>query len=181
MNFRCYYSNLIQNGVGPVMGLGGAIVVFMLFGWFGTVVKESVGGIYNKQVDRSFRWGMSWFIFSEVMFFAAFFGALFYARVISVPWLGGAGNNLFTPELWEGFKATWPLISTPGAIGQNGTEFSVGFELVDAWGLPALNTALLLTSGVTITYAHHALRNGHRNALIAWMVATITLGVLFLG
>jgi cytochrome c oxidase subunit 3 len=115
------------------------------------------------------------------MFFAAFFGALFYARVISVPWLGGAGNNMFTPELWEGFKATWPLINTPGAIGQNGTEFSVGFKLVDAWGLPALNTALLLTSGVTITFAHHALRKDHRNALIGWMIATIALGVLFLG
>ncbi len=166
---------------GPVMGLGGAIVFFMLFGWLGTVVNESVSGTYNKQVDRSFRWGMSWFIFSEVMFFAAFFGALFYARVLSVPWLGGEGNNLFTPELWEGFKATWPLINTPGSIGQNGTEFSVGFKLVDAWGLPAINTALLLTSGVTITYAHHALREDKRNALIAWMIATIALGVLFLG
>ena len=166
---------------GPLRVLGGSIVVFMLFGWLGTVVNESVGGFYNKQVDKSFRWGMSWFIFSEVMFFAAFFGALFYARVISVPWLGGAGNNMFTPELWEGFKATWPLINTPGAIGQNGAEFSVGFKLVDAWGLPALNTALLLTSGVTITFAHHALRKDHRNALIGWMIATIALGVLFLG
>ena len=124
---------------------------------------------------------MSWFIFSEVMFFAAFFGALFYARILSVPWLDGAGNNMFTPELWEGFKATWPLVNTPGAIGQSGTAFSTGFELVNPWGLPAINTALLLSSGVTITYAHHALRNDHRNALIAWMIATIVLGVLFLG
>jgi cytochrome c oxidase subunit 3 len=124
---------------------------------------------------------MSWFIFSEVMFFAAFFGALLYARVLSVPWLGGADNNMFTPELWEGFKATWPLISTPGEVGQNGTMFSTNFKLVDTWGLPALNTGLLLTSGVTLTYAHHALRAGHRNALMAWMLATIALGVIFLG
>ena len=108
----------------PVMGLGFTILTFMLFGWLGTVVNESISGTYNKQVDRSFRWGMSWFIFSEVMFFAAFFGALFYARILSVPWLGGADNNIFTPELWEGFKATWPLINTPGDIGQGGTAFS---------------------------------------------------------
>ena len=112
----------------PVMGLGLTILVFMLFGWLGTVVNESISGTYNKQVDRTFRWGMSWFIFSEVMFFAAFFGALFYARILSVPWLGGADNNMFTPELWEGFKATWPLINTPGAIGQGGTAFSTNFK-----------------------------------------------------
>ena len=75
------------------MVLGFAITIFMLFGWLGQVVNESVNGQYNQQVDRSFRWGMSWFIFSEVMFFAAFFGALFYARTLSVPWLGGADNN----------------------------------------------------------------------------------------
>ena len=120
-------------------------------------------------------------IFSEVMFFAAFFGALLYARVLSVPWLGGADNNMFTPELWEGFKATWPLISTPGEAGQNGVAFSTNFKLVDTWGLPALNTGLLLTSGVTLTYAHHALRAGHRDALMGWMLATIALGVVFLG
>jgi hypothetical protein len=80
------------------MALGFAIIVFMMFGWLGQVVNESVSGIYNSQVDRSFRWGMSWFIFSEVMFFAAFFGALFYARQLSVPWLGGADNNIYTPE-----------------------------------------------------------------------------------
>ena len=68
----------------------------MFFGWFGTVIGENQHGIYNLQVDRSFRMGMMWFIFSEVMFFAAFFGALFYARVLSVPWLGGEGVKVFT-------------------------------------------------------------------------------------
>lgn len=164
-----------------LMILGLAIVIFMMFGWFGRVVDESVSGVYNKQVDRSFRWGMSWFIFSEVMFFAAFFGALFYARAFSVPWLGGAGNNAFTPELWQGFQAVWPLVSTPGSISQSGVELATNFTLVNTWGIPALNTALLLTSGVTLTLAHHALRAGHRPNLIGWLLATIVLGAIFLG
>ena len=170
----------ISNGQ-YVLGIGTLALIYLFYGWFKDVIDESIAGNYNEQVDISFRWGMSWFIFSEVMFFAAFFGALFYARVLSVPWLGGADNNMFTPELWEGFKATWPLLSTPGEVGQNGVTFSTNFKLVDTWGLPAINTALLLTSGVTLTYAHHALRAGHRNALIAWMLATIALGVIFLG
>src|SRR5690606_21043089 len=62
----------------PLFYLGLAIIAFMMFGWFGTVIRESVAGNYNKQVDVSFRMGMMWFIFSEIMFFGAFFGALFY-------------------------------------------------------------------------------------------------------
>lgn len=168
---------------GSVMGLGVAITIFMMFGWLGQVVNESVGGIYNKQVDRSFRWGMSWFIFSEVMFFAAFFGALFYARQYAVPWLSGESNNVYTPELWNGFKAGWDTIAftTPGTILQSGIEISVPTQLVNTWGLPALNTLLLLLSGVTLTFAHHALRAGHRNKIIGWLVATIALGTAFLG
>ncbi|SFV76430.1 Cytochrome c oxidase polypeptide III [hydrothermal vent metagenome] len=166
-----------------VMVLGFAITVFMLFGWLGQVVNESVNGKYNNQVDRSFRWGMSWFIFSEVMFFAAFFGALFYARTLSVPWLGGADNNVFTPELWNGFSASWQQIafSTPGTVLQSGTAISIPTELVAATGLPALNTILLLLSGVTLTFAHHALRVDKRNHVVGWLIATIALGVAFLG
>ncbi|HIM95679.1 MAG TPA: cytochrome c oxidase subunit 3 [Gammaproteobacteria bacterium] len=184
---------------GSVMALGFAIMVFMMFGWFGQVVNESTSGIYNKQVDRSFRWGMSWFIFSEVMFFAAFFGALFYARQLSVPWLGGADNNIFTPDLWNAFSASWHQMAfmAPGSVTdtvlQSGTVMSfpavpaTGIEtatpamVVDPWGLPALNTALLLASGVTLTFAHHALRAGHRNQIVGWLVATIALGAAFLG
>nr|MDJ0827989.1 cytochrome c oxidase subunit 3 [Rhodobacter sp.] len=76
--------------------VGLAILFFMMFGWFGQVISESESGTYNKAVDVSFRWGMGWFILSEVAFFAAFFGALFYARNMSVPWLGGESNNFFT-------------------------------------------------------------------------------------
>ena len=84
--------------------LGFGILLYMLFGWFGQVIGESERGMFNGQVDVSFRWSMSWFIFSEVMFFAAFFGALFYARIYSVPWLADMDNSL----LWEGYKAHWP-------------------------------------------------------------------------
>ena len=180
---------------GSVMALGLAITVFMMFGWFGQVVSESTSGMYSKQVDRSFRWGMSWFIFSEVMFFAAFFGALFYARQMSVPWLGGADNNLYTPDLWNAFSASWHQMAflAPGTELASGTVMSfpevpatgiataTPADVVDPWGLPALNTALLLASGVTLTFAHHALRAGHRNQIVGWLVATIALGVAFLG
>ncbi len=133
------------------MLLGIATIVFMMFGWFRTVIGESMGGIYNKQVDTSFRMGMMWFIFSEVMFFAAFFGALFYARNMSVPWIGGEGDGALTNFfLWNGYAPAWPT-NGPGHIGG-------AFETIPAWGVPLLNTLLLLSSGVTITIAHHALR-----------------------
>ncbi len=146
---------------------GLAILCYMLFGWFGTVIRESEGGLYNKQVDGSFRWSMGWFIFSEVMFFAAFFGALFYMRVISVPGL----DNLDHKLLWPEFTANWP-VAGPG--------IKEGFETIPAFGLPALNTLLLLCSGVTITLAHWALLANNRPALMRWMIATIAFGTVFL-
>ncbi len=152
----------------PVLGLGFAILFYMLFGWFGTVIGESESGKYGPQVDLSFRWSMGWFIFSEVMFFAAFFGALFYARQMSLPWLADTDNSL----LWPGFKGQWP--STGPAVPQE-------FSPVSAWGIPAINTLLLLASGVTVTLAHWALKENKRQPLIMWMLATVVLGVVFLG
>ena len=159
------------------MIIGFGLVIFMVFGWMGQVVHESETGHYNKEVDMSFRMGMGWFIFSEVMFFAAFFGALFYARQLSVPWLAGEGNNVFTGQyLWPEFKSVWPLINMPDS-----SNFTVPKGIIHAWEIPAINTMLLLTSGATLTWAHWALMNNKRNQLLAGMITTIVLGVIFLG
>ncbi len=157
-----------------VLMVGLAIIAFMMFGWFSTVIKESLGGMYNEQVDRSFRQGMMWFIFSEVMFFAAFFGALFYARVLSVPWLLGVDTGAATHQLlWSGYNEAWPT-NGPGDVGGQ-------FETMGAWGIPALNTVLLLTSGVTVTLAHWALKARDQAKTVLWLAATVLLGATFLG
>ncbi|MBN7137430.1 MFS transporter [Lysobacter enzymogenes] len=157
----------------PTFFVGVAMMIAVLFGWFGDVVRESVRGNYNKQVDVSFRMGMIWFIFSEVMFFAAFFGALFYARTLALPWLGGEGDGVMTNSLlWPEFSAAWPSAG-PGDVGGH-------FQTIPAWGLPLLNTLILLTSGTTVTAAHHALKAGNRKALLIWLGLTVALGCLFL-
>jgi len=156
-----------------VFFVGVASLAFILFKWFADVILESVSGYYNKQVDVSFRMGMVWFIFSEVMFFAAFFGALFYARQFALPWLGGAGDGVATNYLlWEGFSSAWPS-SGPGTVGGQ-------FQTIPAWGLPLLNTLILLTSGITVTIAHHALKAGERTKLLVFLGATVLLGCVFL-
>src|SRR3954470_18900106 len=158
---------------GPyTLGLGILILLFMFAGWFGTVIRESEGRLYNQAVDRSFRMGMMWFIFSEVMFFSAFFGALWYARQFSVPWLGGEGTKVLTNFLlWKNYEPAWPT-NGPSAIGGH-------FEVIPAFGLPAINTAILLTSGVTITIAHHALKAGNRTVLNIFLALTFLLGFSF--
>jgi cytochrome c oxidase subunit 3 len=156
-------------GAGPWVVIAGMVtMIYMMFGWFGTVIRESETGKYNKQVDLSFRWSMSWFIFSEVMFFAAFFGALFYMRVLSVPGLA-SGDTM--EQIWPGFVAHWP-ISGPG--------IEETFTPMGAWGIPAINTLILLSSGVTVTWAHWALKKNNRAQLIAGLAATVALGILFL-
>ena len=140
------------NGTGPgfwIMLAGIGVIIYMVIGWFGTVIGENQRDVYNSQVDTSFRMGMFWFIFSEVMFFAAFFGALFYARNMSIPWLGGDSNNFFTNMLlWTGYESTWPT-NGPGAVGGE-------YQVMGPFGLPLINTTILLTSSVTVTIAHHA-------------------------
>jgi len=149
--------------------VGALILFYMLAGWFTTVAHESETGRYNKQVDSSFRWGMSWFIFSEVMFFAAFFGALFYMRVIAVPDLAGLQSQQL---LWPGFKGGWP-VAGPG-IKQM-------FTPMEALGIPAINTLILLSSGATVTWAHWGMLRNNRQQLIWGLVTTICLGMTFLG
>jgi cytochrome c oxidase subunit 3 len=151
------------------MALGLMLLVYVMFRWFGDVIRESEGGKYGSWEDRSFRWGMSWFIFSEVMFFAGFFGALFWVRVMSVPDLSSLTHNTY---LWPGFTSHWPSA---------GPGFEEKFSPMGAWGLPAINTALLLTSGVTVTIAHWALKEGKRAILNWFLFLTILLGVIFLG
>ncbi len=170
------FSNYLNgNEAGNIIMYGGlAIVIYMMYGWFGQVIQESEDGYYNAQVDTSFRMGMGWFIFSEVMFFAAFFGALYYARVLSIPWLLGEGDGMNTNALlWPAFDEAWPS-NGPGNVGGD-------FSTLNAWGLPAINTLLLLASGVTVTFAHWALKKGQRTGLVLWLLATIVLGYVFVG
>jgi len=156
-----------------VMFAGIAVLIYMMWSWWRSTIRESMGGLYSHQMDRSFRYGMLWFITSEVMFFAAFFGALWYARVLIVPWLGGEGNNAMTHALlYPEFLAVWPLTTTPAGE----TTQAMG-----AWGLPAINTAILLTSSWTLTIAHHALIEKNRPTLILFTWITALLGVIFLG
>jgi len=165
---------------GPKMMTVGFIgMACLLFIWFRKVIVESPD--YNMDVDRSFRMGMSWFIFSEVMFFAAFFGALYYLRVLAVPWLAE------TELLWPGFEATWPSTGPTGAellagVHPDATAIAEGtkYAIIDPWHLPLLNTILLLTSSVTLTIAHHALRANKRTSLIIWLAITVVLGAVFL-
>ena len=148
--------------------LGFAALIFMVVRWFGDVIRESVSGKYGSREDVSFRWGMSWFIFSEVMFFAAFFGALYYARVIAVPDLG----SIESERLWPDFNAQWPSA---------GPDFKDPFSPMGAWGIPAINTLLLLSSGVTVTIAHWALKEEKRGQLALFVFFTVALGITFLG
>ena len=148
---------------------GVMVLIYMMTRWFGEVIRESEAGKYGQWEDLSFRWGMSWFIFSEVMFFGAFFGALFWVRQYSVPDLASIEHNAL---LWPGFTAHWPSA---------GPNFSEAFTPMAAWGIPAINTMLLLTSGVTVTIAHWALKENNRKQLILWLALTILLGFTFLG
>ena len=148
--------------------------LFVLFQWFSEAVGESERGLYGRKIDLSFRWSMSWFIFSEVMFFGAFFTALWWARAHSVPALGSLDNAL----LWPDFKAVWPSVAAGATASPAGTVQP--FQTMGPFWLPTINTALLLSSGVTLTIAHHALLAGQRARTIAFMWVTVLLGVVFL-
>ncbi len=155
--------------------LGLVIWLGVMYQWFSTAIAEDMSGLYSQRVDVSFRWSMSWFIFSEVMFFAAFFGALYWARVHSVPMLGNLDHQI----LWPDFKAAWPTVLAGSTASPAGTVEP--FVTMGPWPLPTINTALLLTSGVTLTIAHHALIANQRSKCILWMWITVVLGMTFLG
>jgi len=176
--FMIGFANTLHgNPIGKYMFTAGIIMILVLFfGWFRNVVNESLSGLYSDVMDRSFRWGMAWFIVSEAFFFAAFFGALFYIRMFAVPWLAGYGSakGMTGALLWPTFEATWPLLKNPhiDIIGPK--------AVIEPWGLPLLNTAILLTSSFTITIAHHALKDEKRTKLIISTAITVLLGFLFL-
>ncbi|MGB7481498.1 MAG: cytochrome c oxidase subunit 3 [Burkholderiaceae bacterium] len=157
-------------GWGPYANLLGIFsLLVVLYNWFGDSIAESEGGLYSQRIDISYRWSMAWFIFSEVMFFGSFFGALFYARSVTMPWLGDLDHRL----LWPDFVAHW------GNAGPAGTIEA--FQTMGPFPIPTINTALLLTSGVTLTIAHHALRAGHRGKTAFWLFLTVLLGATFMG
>ncbi|WP_419810946.1 cytochrome c oxidase subunit 3 [Bacterioplanoides sp.] len=173
--FAVSAGTLLSYGSGGALTLLGLVgILLVMFFWFRDVARESLAGLYDAQMDRSFRQGMAWFIFSEVMFFSAFFGALFYIRTFALPWLDGEGAKGVTALLWPDFVATWPLLNPPGE------EFSGPEGVVDPWHLPLINTILLVTSSLTLTLAHHALKADQQRLAQAWLLFTIVLGAVFL-
>ncbi|MGI9296673.1 MAG: cytochrome c oxidase subunit 3 [Gammaproteobacteria bacterium] len=151
-----------------VLGGGLAFLFYVMYGWWRDVAAESEGGRYKNWEDMSFRWGMGWFIFSEVMFFAGFFGALFYARALSVPDLGDVHSKF----IWPQFDAVWPTA---------GPHYRGEFGTIPAFGVPLANTLILLTSGATVTWAHWALKINNRAQLAVGLALTVVLGIIFLG
>lgn len=161
---------------------GFLLVAIVLYRWFATVIEENHGGLNSAQVKRSYVWGMGWFIFSEVMFFAAFFGALFYIRFLALPWLGGEGEKGITGQyLWPDFSVDWNAGTNPHAQWPT-AEHTLAAPPLTQWlsYLPFYNTVVLLTSSVTIHVAHTALKEGNRSKLLLWLGGTVALGVLFL-
>jgi len=168
----------------------------VLFSWFRLAIKENIAGMNSAQLKKSYVLGMFWFIFSEVMFFFAFFGALFYVRTLVGPWLAGEGDGgRMNGILWEGFEYSWPMALTPqeavgGAASQpvanNGSftsaETTMAFSEAAAWykWLPLWNTIILLTSSFTCHVAHMGILDGNKKKFNLWLGITVALGVIFL-
>ncbi len=154
----------------------------VLFNWFATQIRENFQGLPSAQLKRSYVLGMYWFIFSEVMFFCAFFGALFYVRNFSVQWLAGVGEKGISHAQWQDFQGTWPVINNPDPKTFANPEQSMawrGFGEALSY-LPLWNTILLLSSSVTVHIAHVALKNKNRKQLTIWLGLTVLLGITFL-
>jgi len=179
-----------------IFTLGMLFFIATLFGWFRTTIKENIAGMNSAQLKKSYVLGMFWFIFSEVMFFFCFFGALFYVRTLVGPWLAGEGEGgRMNGLLWEGFTFSWPLVQTPqeavgGAASQlianngsfTGAETSMSLRDAHAWWawLPLWNTIILLSSSFTCHVAHMGILNGNRTKFNLWLAITVLLGMLFL-
>ncbi|OGT59351.1 MAG: MFS transporter [Gammaproteobacteria bacterium RIFCSPHIGHO2_12_FULL_42_10] len=171
----------------PIMTVGIILILVTMYGWFSAVVKESMQGLHSAQMDRTYRWGMVWFIVSEIFLFGIFFGALFYTRVFTLPELGNTAGPLLSlldlsrgsathHYLWPNFSSTWPLLTNPNPALFKGPE-----AVMSAWGIPALNTLILLSSAATLTWAHWGLRKNNRKQLLIGLIITIILGWTFEG
>lgn len=178
----------VQGGSAMPFFAGALILAFTLYCWFSLVIKENMAGMNSDQLKRSYVWGMSWFIFSEVMFFAVFFGSLFYIRTLVLPWLGSEGGFESNNLLWNDFEAAWPLMTTPdmAANGEaalfKGPEQNMsfpGWDKLFSW-LPLWNTIVLLTSSFTVHIAHTAIKNNNRGKFNLWLGITVALGFIFL-
>lgn len=185
-----------DGGANPwfIFWVGLLFFIGVLFTWFKTTIVENIAGMNSPQLKKSYVIGMQWFIFSEVMFFFAFFGALFYIRNLSGPWLASEGAFDMNHLLWGDFTYSWPLMETPqqavgGAtkqlIANNGVfagpEHSMAFP---GWGnlfswLPLWNTIILLSSSFTCHVAHHALKDGNKSKFNLWLLITVVLGAIF--
>lgn len=183
------FVQILHNGAfGPyILTLGFLLLLATMVGWFGRVINESLQGLHSAQMDMTYRWGMLWFIVSEIALFSVFFIALFYTRLFIVPEIGGTPYTfakdllLSTGEathkyLWPNFQSFWPLLKNPNPKLYPGPEAAMY-----AWGIPALNTLILLSSAVTVTWAHWGLKKGNRRQLIIGLMLTILLGCIFEG
>lgn len=192
MGLFCTVLGLVQTlhhgVVGPyLLGLGILLLITTMIGWFSYVITESLQGLHSEQMDRTYRWAMLWFIVSEIALFTVFFIALFYTRLFIIPELGGApfefAKTLMLYKggathhyLWPTFQAVWPLLKNPNPALYHGPE-----AVIYTWGIPALNTLILLSSAATVTWAHWGLQKGNRKQLIAGLFITIVLGCIFEG
>lgn len=177
---------LHNNTIGIYLAFVGILLLaFTIAGWFGAVIKESVAGLHSKKMDSSYRWGMVWFIVSEFALFFVFFMALFYVRIFSIPELGGAptefakelllNGSVYTHKLiWPQFQSVWPLLVNP-----SNTLFPGPAQVMDTWGIPAINTFILLSSAVTVTWAHWGLKKGRRWQVNLGLALTVALGLFF--
>jgi len=136
--------------------IGLLIVMFTMFGWWSDTIKESHQGYHTRVVQLHLRYGMIMFIASEVMFFAAWFWAFFDAALFPNEAVQVARDQ-FTGGVWP----------------------PKGVEVLDPFHLPLYNTIILLLSGTTVTWAHHALLHNDRRGLVSGLVLTVALGLLF--
>ena len=181
-------ANAVVGGGTSMLLVGMMALVATMGFWWAVVIRESQAGLDTPALNSSYVYGMAWFIFSEVMFFFAFFGALFYIRSFAVPWLGGEGDKGLAGELlWPEFEATWPPMITPEqsvmgdeavTVGPGESMYLHSISSIFTW-LPLWNTIVLLSSSGTVHFAHMALKDNNRKRFNFWLGITVALAFIF--